>query len=811
MGTPAKNGMPNIVETTLEEEMKESYIDYAMSVIVGRALPGVRDGLKPVHRRILYAMYQMGLTSDKPTRKSARVVGDVLGKYHPHGDTAVYDSLVRMVQEFSLRYPLVTGQGNFGSVDGDSAAAMRYTEVTMAPIAEELLKDIDKDTVEFVPNFDGSLEEPFVLPAKLPNLLLNGSSGIAVGMATNIPPHNLSEIADALIAIVDHPEITIDRLMRVVKGPDFPTGGLIYGRSGIEKAYKTGKGKIKIRAKTEIIKEEGINRIVITEIPYQVNKSKLIQDIADLVRAKRIEGITDLRDESDREGMRIMVEVHRDYAPEIVLNQLFKHTQLQVTFGIIMLALVDNEPQVLTLKQMLQHYIDHRINIITRRTQYDLEKARERAHILEGLLIALDNIDAVIKIIRGSESVNEAKEGLQSQFNFTEEQAKAILAMRLQRLVGLERDKLQQQLDEKHVEIRNLEKILSNRQEILEVIKSEILELKENYGDARRSEVVEKRVELTMEDLVPEEEMVVTVTRDGYIKKTSLDDYRGQRRGGKGVIGIDTKEEDFVEHLAVASSHDYLLFFTNQGKIYWLKAYDVPTSSRTARGKPLVNLLKLGDEKVNAVLSVDEFPEDEYLVMVTQQGIVKKTPLSEFDNPRPSGLIALKLEGDELVTVLRTDGDKELFMVTTKGKAIRFSESDVRPMGRYARGVKGISLRNDDEIIGAVTVPQEEASVLTVTELGYAKRTAFDKYSVQNRAGKGVITMNVTARTGDVIGMRAVSDDDEILISSQEGKLIRIPAKGVRVMGRATQGVIAMTLDKDDRVSAVTVVEHESV
>lgn len=803
--------MPNIVETTLEEEMKESYIDYAMSVIVGRALPGVRDGLKPVHRRILYAMYQMGLTSDKPTRKSARVVGDVLGKYHPHGDTAVYDSLVRMVQEFSLRYPLVTGQGNFGSVDGDSAAAMRYTEVTMAPIAEELLKDIDKDTVEFVPNFDGSLEEPFVLPAKLPNLLLNGSSGIAVGMATNIPPHNLSEIADALIAIVDHPEITIDRLMRVVKGPDFPTGGLIYGRSGIEKAYKTGKGKIKIRAKTEIIKEEGINRIVITEIPYQVNKSKLIQDIADLVRAKRIEGITDLRDESDREGMRIMVEVHRDYAPEIVLNQLFKHTQLQVTFGIIMLALVDNEPQVLTLKQMLQHYIDHRINIITRRTQYDLEKARERAHILEGLLIALDNIDAVIKIIRGSESVNEAKEGLQSQFNFTEEQAKAILAMRLQRLVGLERDKLQQQLDEKHVEIRNLEKILSNRQEILEVIKSEILELKENYGDARRSEVVEKRVELTMEDLVPEEEMVVTVTRDGYIKKTSLDDYRGQRRGGKGVIGIDTKEEDFVEHLAVASSHDYLLFFTNQGKIYWLKAYDVPTSSRTARGKPLVNLLKLGDEKVNAVLSVDEFPEDEYLVMVTQQGIVKKTPLSEFDNPRPSGLIALKLEGDELVTVLRTDGDKELFMVTTKGKAIRFSESDVRPMGRYARGVKGISLRNDDEIIGAVTVPQEEASVLTVTELGYAKRTAFDKYSVQNRAGKGVITMNVTARTGDVIGMRAVSDDDEILISSQEGKLIRIPAKGVRVMGRATQGVIAMTLDKDDRVSAVTVVEHESV
>ncbi|MGD2247806.1 MAG: DNA gyrase subunit A [Candidatus Methanofastidiosia archaeon] len=803
--------MPNIVETTLEEEMKESYIDYAMSVIVGRALPGVRDGLKPVHRRILYAMYQMGLTPDKPTRKSARVVGDVLGKYHPHGDTAVYDSLVRMVQEFSLRYPLVTGQGNFGSVDGDSAAAMRYTEVSMAPIALELLKDIDKDTVEFVPNFDGSLQEPFVLPAKLPNLLVNGSSGIAVGMATNIPPHNLSEITDALIAMVDHPEITTDRLMRVVKGPDFPTGGLIYGRSGIEKAYKTGKGKIKVRAKTQIITEEGMNRIVIDEIPYQVNKSKLIQDIADLVRAKRIDGITDLRDESDREGMRIIVEVHKDYAPEIVLNQLFKHTQLQVTFGIIMLALVDNEPQVLTLKQMLQHYIDHRIQIITRRTQYDLEKAREKAHILEGLLIALDNIDAVITIIRGSESVTEAKERLQSQFNFTAEQAKAILDMRLQRLVGLERTKLQEDLNNTLAEIQNLEKILSSRQETLEIIKSELLELKENYGDERRSEVVEKRVELTMEDLVPEEEVVVTVTRDGYIKKTSLDNYRGQRRGGKGVIGIDTKEEDFVEHLAIASSHDYLLFFTNQGKIYWLKAYDCPISSRTARGKPLVNLLKLGNETVNAVLSVDEFYEDQYLVMVTQQGVVKKTPLSEFDTPRPSGLIALKLEGDELVTVLRTDGEQELFIATTKGKAIRFLESDVRAMGRYARGVKGISLRKGDIVIGAVTVPEEQASVLTVTESGYAKRTAFDKYSVQHRGGKGVITMRVTAKTGDVIGMRAVTDDDEILIISQEGKLIRIPAKGVRVMGRSTQGVIAMSLGTDDQVSAVTVVEHESV
>jgi DNA gyrase subunit A len=803
--------MPNVVETTLEEEMKESYIDYAMSVIVGRALPGVRDGLKPVHRRILYAMYQMGLTPDKPTRKSARVVGDVLGKYHPHGDTAVYDSLVRMVQEFSLRYPLVTGQGNFGSIDGDSAAAMRYTEVSMAPIALELLKDIDKETVEFVPNFDGSLQEPFVLPAKLPNLLVNGSSGIAVGMATNIPPHNLSEITDALIAMVDHPEITTERLMRVVKGPDFPTGGLIYGRSGIEKAYKTGKGKIKVRAKTEIITEEGINRIVIEEIPYQVNKSKLIQDIADLVRVKRIDGISDLRDESDREGMRIIVEVHRDYAPEIVLNQLFKHTQLQITFGIIMLALVDNEPQVLTLKQMLQHYIDYRIQIITRRTQYDLEKAREKAHILEGLLIALDNIDAVITIIRGSESVTEAKENLQSQFNFTEEQAKAILDMRLQRLVGLERAKLQEQLNNTRAEIQNLEKILSSREETLKIIKSELLELKENYGDERRSEVVEKRVELTMEDLVPEEEVVVTVTRDGYIKKTSLDDYRGQRRGGKGVIGIDTKEEDFVEHLAIASSHDYLLFFTNQGKIYWLKAYDIPTSSRTARGKPLVNLLKLGNETVNAVLSVDEFYEDQYLVMVTQQGIVKKTPLSEFDTPRPSGLIALKLEGDELVTVLRTDGEQELFMATTKGKAIRFLESDVRPMGRYARGVKGISLRKSDIVIGAVTVPQEKASVLTVTESGYAKRTAFDKYSVQHRGGKGVITMRVTAKTGDVIGMRAVTDDDEILIISQEGKLIRIPAKGVRVMGRSTLGVIAMALGTGDQVSAVTVVEHESV
>ncbi|MBU7022807.1 MAG: DNA gyrase subunit A [Theionarchaea archaeon] len=786
--------MPNIIETTLEREMKESYIDYAMSIIVGRALPDVRDGLKPVHRRILYAMNQMGLTADKPTRKSARVVGEVLGKYHPHGETAVYDSLVRMVQDFSLRYPLVFGQGNFGSVDGDSAAAMRYTEVKMAPIAQELLADIDKETVEFVPNFDDSLTEPLVLPGKLPNLLVNGSSGIAVGMATNIPPHNLSEVVDGLIMMVDNPDVSITRLMKVIKAPDFPTGGLIYGRFGIEKAYRSGKGKLTLRARTEISEKNGVNRIVITEIPYQVNKSKLIEDIAILVRGKRIDGISDLRDESDREGMRVIIEVHRDYAPEIVLNQLFKHTQLQTTFGIIMLALVEGEPRVLSLKEILAQYIEYRVQVITKRTEFDLKKAREKAHILEGLLIALDNIDEVITLIRQSRKVEEAREALQSRFDLSEKQAKAVLDMRLQRLVGLERENLRRDLEETLSEIHRLESILASRAAILEIIKEELLELKENYGDERRSELVEEKAVLTMEDLVSEEDVVITVTRDGYIKRTALDEYRRQRRGGKGVIGIDTKEEDFVEHLFIASTHDYILFFTDKGKIYWLKAYQVPTSSRTARGKPLI--------------TVDDFPEDEYLLMVTREGMVKKTALSEFGNPRPSGIIAIQLKEDELITVIRTDGTQEVFIATQKGKAIRFHEEDVRPMGRNAQGVRGITLKRGDAVVGMVTVP-EEGGVLTVTEKGYAKRTEFSEYSVHHRGGQGVVCMKVTSRTGNIAGMRAVTSEDGVMIISQQGKLIRIPAKGMRVMGRVTQGVIAMTLEDSDLVSAVTVVKKE--
>lgn len=806
MVTFARMTMPTVVETTLENEMKESYIDYAMSVIVGRALPDVRDGLKPVHRRILYAMNQMGLTADKPTRKSARVVGEVLGKYHPHGDVAVYDSLVRMVQDFSLRYPLIVGQGNFGSVDGDSAAAMRYTEMKMAPIAQELLSDIEKETVDFVPNFDGSLKEPSVLPGKLPNLLVNGSSGIAVGMATNIPPHNLGEVVDALLIYIDQPDVSVKRLMRVIKAPDFPTGGLIYGRSGIEKAYETGRGKLILRARTRFDEKNGVKRLLITEIPYQVNKSKLVQDIAELVKGKKIDGIGDLRDESDREGMRIVIEIQKDAMPEIVLNQLFKHTSLQTTFGIIMLALVEGEPRILMLKELLEQYVNYRAEVITRRTKYDLERAKERAHILEGLLIALDNIDEVIKIIRESQEVEEARTKLESRFNLTEKQARAILDMRLQRLVGLEREKLRKELEQKLKEIERFEYILGNFREVLEIMKEELLELKENYGDERRSELVQEQVEFTMEDLIREEDMVVTITRGGYIKRTPEDEYRRQRRGGKGVVGIETKEEDVAEHLFITSTHDYILFFTDKGKIYWLKAYDVPTASRAARGKPIVNILKVQDETITAVMSVSKFPEDEYLVMVTQNGMIKKTALSEFDNPRPSGIIAISLKEDRLVNVVRTDGNQELFIATKKGRAIRFHEKEVRPMGRSAAGVKGISLRHD-EVVGMTMV--REGTVLTVTELGYTKRTQFSEYLAQRRGGKGVINVKVTGKNGNVSGMLAVKDTDEIMIISQQGKLIRIPVKGIRVMGRATQGVIAMTLEEGDRVSAVTVVESE--
>jgi DNA gyrase subunit A len=801
-----------VVPVLIQDEMKRSYIDYSMSVIVGRALPDARDGLKPVHRRILHSMNEAGITHDKAYKKSARVVGDVLGKFHPHGDTAVYDSLVRMVQDFSLRYPLIDGQGNFGSVDGDSAAAMRYTEVRMDKITTEMLEDIKKETVDFKPNYDGSLEEPEVLPSKLPNLLLNGSTGIAVGMATNMAPHNLGEVVDATIKLIDDPDTELSELRKIVKGPDFPTGGIIMGTSGIKSAYETGRSPIHLRAVTEI--EEMKNdkyRIVVYELPYQVNKARLVESIANLVRDKKIEGISDLRDESGREGMRVVIELKKGTNPKVLLNQLYKQTQLETTFGIINLALVDGVPRVLNLRELIQIYLKHRIDVISRRTAFDLRKAEERAHILQGLKVALDNIDEVIKLIRGSATTEEAREGLISNFDLDEIQAKAILDMRLQRLTGLERQKIDEEYNNLINTITDLKDILAKDERKYAIIRDEVLELKDKYGDKRRTLIQGSREELADEDLIPEEEVVVTSTQSGYIKNIPLQTYNMQHRGGRGVRGMETKEDDTVGSIFVASTHDYILFFTNRGKVYWQKVYDIPRGSRQSRGKAIVNLLELAEgESVNAMIPVHDFENDRYLFMGTHDGTVKRCSLSDFSNPRRSGIIAISLkEGDELVNVLQTDGNQDIMLASRHGKALRISEEDVRVMGRTARGVRGMKLAGSDVIV-SLDVVDSDATLLTVTENGFGKRTPFDEYRTLHRGGQGVITIATDMRNGPVVNVKTVEDDDEIILTSSAGIVIRIPVTDIRVQGRNTKGVKIMNIrDKDKLVSLARIKKEE--
>lgn len=797
----------------IEDEMKRSYINYAMSVIVGRALPDARDGLKPVHRRILFAMKEAGITHDKPSKKSARVVGDVLGKYHPHGDTAVYDSIVRMVQDFSLRYPLIDGQGNFGSIDGDGAAAMRYTEVRMDKIAEEMLADIDKETVPFRPNYDGSMEEPEVLPAKLPNLLVNGSTGIAVGMATNMAPHNIGEVIDGTLMLIENPETTIPELMSVIKGPDFPTAAHILGTAGIRSAYMTGRGPVKIRAVAEIQElKKDREQIIVTELPYQVNKARMIENIAQLARDKTIVGISDLRDESDRDGIRVVIELSRGVNPKVILNQLYKHTQMETSFGIINLALVEGKPKELNLKELLKIYLDYRMEVIQKRTLYDLRKSEERAHILEGLKIALDNIDAVVALIKGSANADEAKQGLMDNFGLDEVQSKAILEMRLQRLTGLETRKILEEFEGLLKLIQELKKIIESDELKHEIIRNELVELKEKYGDARRTKIVHDASEVTDEDLIPEEDVVVTITSGGYIKRIPLDTYSMQRRGGRGIMGMETKEEDFVENLFVSSTHNYILFFTNLGRLYWQKVYEIPEGSRQSRGKAIVNLLELQEgEMVNAMIPVKKFAEDRYLLMATRAGTIKKTPLSEFRNPRKAGIIAVSLDdGDELVKVLMTDGKKEVVMVSKKGKAIRFSEEDVRPMGRTARGVRGMTLDGPDDEVVSMDLVDETTTLLTVTDNGFGKRTEYHQYPAHRRGGKGVITIVTNIRNGSVSNVKSVAEDDELMFTSAEGIIIRIPAKGISVQGRNTQGVRIMNIKSGDKVVGMARIKAET-
>lgn len=806
-----------IKEIDISQEMKTSFLDYAMSVIVSRALPDVRDGLKPVHRRILYTMYELGLTPDKPYKKSANVVGNVLAKYHPHGDTAVYDAMVRMAQDFSYRYMLVDGHGNFGSVDGDSPAAMRYTEARMSKISLELLRDIQKDTIDYGPNYDGQLKEPLVLPSRFPNLLVNGAAGIAVGMATNIPPHNLTEVIDGLLLLIDRPEAGIAELNQVIKGPDFPTGGIIFGVDGIQKAYRTGKGSIIIRAKTSI--EEARNgkmRIIVEELPYQVNKAKLIEKIAHLVREKRIDGITDLRDESDRNGMRIVIELRRDVNPQIVLNNLYKHTSMQTSFGVNMLALVNGQPQILNLKQVLEHYLNYQIEVIRRRTQFELNKAEERAHILEGYRIALDHIDEVIALIRGSQTTKEAKDGLMNRFQLSDKQAQAILDMRLQRLTGLEREKIESEYQELQKTIQRLKAILADEQKIREVVRDEIREIKEKYGDARRTQIKVDVSNIEEEDLIPEEEVAILLTHRGYIKRMPVSMYRAQRRGGKGVTGMGTKEGDFVQHLFVTCSHNHLLFFTNRGKVYRLKAYEVPELGRTARGTPIINLIQIEqDENIHAVIPVKAFTDEKNLVFATIHGIVKKTPLSEFENIRKNGLFAINLrEGDELVGVRLTDGDQEIILGTSLGMSIRFHEQDVRTMGRSATGVKGITLDENDCVIDMdIAIPGRD--VLIVTKNGYGKRTPVSEYRSQARGGKGIKTLSITQKKGPVVGHKVVSEEEDLMIVTQSGMVIRMNMSDISRLGRYAQGVKLMTFDKDEvatvaRVQITDEEEHKS-
>ncbi|MBA2484642.1 MAG: DNA gyrase subunit A, partial [Nitrospira sp.] len=805
-------------QIAIEDEMRSSYLDYAMSVIVGRALPDVRDGLKPVHRRILHGMNEMGLAANRPYRKSAKIVGEIMGNYHPHGDSAIYDTLVRMAQNFNMRYMLVDGQGNYGSMDGDSAAAMRYTEARLTKLAEELLADIDKETVDFGPNYDESRVEPLVLPSKVPNLLVNGAGGIAVGYATNIPTHNLGEVVEGLLLLLDDPEVTIAQLMKKIPGPDFPTAGFIYGTAGIKEAYETGRGLLTVRAKVAIETDERTDRerLIVTEIPYQVNKSKLIEKIADLAQEDRVTGISDIRDESDREGVRVVIELKRNEIPLVVLNNLYKHSQLQTTFGVNMLALVNNRPEVLSLKRILVAFVEHRREVVVRRTAYELRKAEERAHILEGLKIALDNLDAVIALIRRSQSPDVARAGLMQQFQLSELQANAILEMRLQRLTQLERNKLVEEYREILKQIEYLRSILGSETLVRQIIRNELIEIKDKYQDQRRTKIVKEEAELSLEDLIAEEEVVVTITHTGYIKRNAVTLYRAQRRGGKGKIAMGIKEEDFVETLFTASTHDSLLFCTDAGKVYWLKVHEIPEASRAAKGKALVNLLALSkDEKVTASLPVKEFRADRYIIMATKLGVIKKTELSAYSNPRQGGIIALTLDpGDKLIGVDLTDGLREILLGTKQGITIRFKEEDVRPIGRTAHGVRGITLEAGDEVIGMETItPDSTTAILTVTEGGYGKRTPVNEYRVQGRGGKGIISVKTTERNGPAVGFLQVRDDDEIMLMAAQGKVLRCKVDDIREIGRNTQGVRLLDMDGvEDRVVAVArLVEREEV
>ncbi len=803
-----------IKHVNIEDEMKTSYMDYAMSVIVGRALPDVRDGLKPVHRRTLYAMHELGNVHNKPYKKSARIVGDVIGKYHPHGDTAVYDTIVRMAQDFSLRYLLVDGQGNFGSVDGDAAAAMRYTEIRMGRVAGELLQDIEKDTVEFGPNYDDTLTEPLVMPARFPNLLANGTSGIAVGMATNIPPHNLTELIDVCILLIKQPAATIQDILKIMPGPDFPTGGFIYGTKGIRDAYTTGRGHIQVRARTVIERQEkGKTRIVVTELPYQVNKARLAEKIAQLVKEKKLEGIADLRDESDRDGMRLVVELKRDEIAEVLLNQLYSMTQMKTTFGVHMLAIHRNQPLLADIKTLLGHFIDFRVEVVTRRTRFELDRAEERAHILEGLKIALDNIDDVVRLIKQSADVPAARADLIKRFSLSKRQANAILEMRLSRLTGLERGKIDEELKVITKEIRRLKGILADEKKLFAVIVEELTEIKERYGDERRTEIVQETAELSLEDLIVDEEMLVTVSHESYLKRTSTRMYRSQHRGGKGLTGLAMKDKDFAEHIFIATNHNYILFFTDQGRVHWLKVHEIPQLGRAARGKPIVNMLNLLDkEQVTAFLPIKEFSDDLYVVMGTEKGVIKKTALSAFANPRSSGIVAISLDkNDRLINTAITDGTKDLLISTFKGQGIRFHESDVRPMGRTARGVRGIRLEKRDRAVG-MEVVNDAAYLLTVTEKGFGKRTAMKDYNPIKRGGKGVRSVRVVSKVGKLVGILQVGSEEEIMAITDAGRLIRIHVSGISIYGRNSQGVklIDMTDTKEKVVSVALIQEPEA-
>ena len=794
-----------IIPVHIENEMKESYLDYSMSVIVSRALPDVRDGLKPVHRRVLYGMHELGLLHNKAHKKSARIVGEVMGKYHPHGDLAVYNTIVRMVQDFSLRYPLIDGQGNFGSVDGDSPAAMRYTEVRMQRIAEELLQDLNKNTVDFSRNFDDSLDEPVVMPANLPNLLINGSSGIAVGMATNIPPHNLGEVIDAVNVLIDEPETEIVDLMQHIKGPDFPTGATIYGIEGIHQAYTTGKGKVYVRGKAGIEeKPNGKSVIIVNEIPYQVNKLTLLEKIVDLIKEKRIEGVSDLRDESDRDGMRIVIEIKKDYDPQVILNLLYKHSQLQTTFSINMLALVKGRPQVLNLKQVIQYFIDHRIEVIVRRTKYELDQAQKRAHILEGLRIAIDNIDEIIELIKKSPDPNTAKDRLMERFGLSEIQAKAILDMRLQKLTGLERDKIEKEYQQLLALIEKLEAILASKQSQKEIVKAELDEVRQKYQDERRTDIVTTLDDLTIEDMIVEEDVVITISHKGAIKRIPVNEYRLQNRGGRGVKGAATKEEDFVEHLFTANTHEYILFFTDKGKVYWLKVHAIPPAGKTAKGRPIINLINIeSGENIRAFVTVKDFESDGYIIMASERGIVKKTSLEAFSRPRKGGIIALNIrEGDKLIEAKYSSGECKILFITEKGMAIKFYESDVREMGRTATGVKAIRLKEKDRVI-QMAVAKDEYQLLTISENGYGKRTTVEDFRVQKRGGSGLIGMKITPKTGKLVTALTLQEEEDIMIITEKGVVIRQNTESISLIGRNTQGVKLIRLDADDTVADV--------